>query len=177
MDLASSTLDRPPLPRAELLLVRLNQGVVVALMATMSVLVFANVVSRYVFNHSMVWVEELTQYQMIWVTWLGAGLALREGRHVAVDVLQDALPRSLRLLLRWAIVAMMLAFLAALAWYGGQIVAFSWNQETPMLGIRTGIPYLGIPIGAALFALHLVVFAREFVEQRFEHVEEPGDGE
>ncbi|MCO5101412.1 MAG: TRAP transporter small permease [Burkholderiaceae bacterium] len=177
METASSTLGRKLLPRAERLLVQLNQGVIILLMATMAAFVFANVVSRYVFNHSMVWVEELTQYQMIWITWLGAGLALRQGRHVAVDVLQDALPASLRAALRWAIVAIMLAFLAALAWYGAQIVAFSWNQETPMLGIRTGIPYLGIPIGAVLFALHLVAFAREFVGRRFEHVDEPGAGE
>jgi len=175
METASSALDRP-LPRAELLLVRLNQGLVIALMGTMSILVFTNVVSRYLFNHSLVWVEEFTQYQMIWITWLGAGLALREGRHVAVDLLHDVLPDPLCRLLRWALVFIMLAFLAALAWYGMQIVAFTWNQETPMLGIRTGIPYLGIPIGAALFALHLIVFAREFVERRFEHVDEPGAG-
>ncbi len=174
MDTAEGTIDRHPLPRAERLLVRMNQGLVIALMGTMAILVFANVVSRYLFNHSMVWVEEFTQYQMIWITWLGAGLALREGRHVAVDLLQDALPEALRRLLRWAIVFVMLAFLAVLAWYGGQIVAFTWNQETPMLGVRTGIPYLGIPIGAGLFALHLVVFAREFVERRFEHVDDLG---
>lgn len=174
METATGAPARQLLPRAERLLIRLNQGMVIALMATMSVLVFANVVSRYAFNHSMVWVEELTQYQMIWITWLGAGLALREGRHVAVDVVQELLPRSLRRALRWTIVAIMLAFLAALAWYGTRIVAFSWNQETPMLGISAGIPYMGIPIGAALFALHLALFAREFVDRNFEHVDDVG---
>ncbi|MCD6679648.1 MAG: TRAP transporter small permease [Burkholderiaceae bacterium] len=168
---------REALSRVELLLLRLNQGIVIALMATMSLLVFANVVSRYAFNHSMVWVEELTQYQMIWIAWLGAGLALREGRHVAVDVVQDLLPGPLLRLLRWVIVAVMLAFLATLVWYGTRIVAFSWNQETPMLGLPAGIPYLGIPIGAALFALHLLMFARAFVDRNFEYVDDPGAGE
>ena len=42
------------------------------------------------------WVEELTQYQMIWITYLGAGLALRQGRHVAVDLVGDLLPPGLR---------------------------------------------------------------------------------
>ncbi len=174
METATEAIGRQGVPRAEALLVRLNQALIVGLMATMALFVFANVVSRYVFNYSLVWVEELTQYQMIWITWLGAGLALREGRHVAVDLLQDALPARLRRIVRWGIVATMLAFLLALAWYGVQIVAFSWDQETPMLGLRTGIPYLGIPIGAAVFALHLVLFARDFVEHRFEHIEEAG---
>jgi len=66
----------------------------------------------------------------------------------------------------------MLAFLVALAWYGAQIVAFSWNQETPMMGIRTGIPYLGIPIGAVVFGLHLLLFFNDFVGRRFEVADE-----
>ena len=67
----------PPMGRAEAWLVRANQALIIGLMAVMAVLVFVNVVTRYVFNHSIIWVEELTQYQMIWITYLGAGLALR----------------------------------------------------------------------------------------------------
>ena len=72
-------------PKARL--VHLNRWVLIALMAAMAVLVFANVVSRYVFNYSFIWVEELSRYMMIWVGFLGAGLVLRVGAHIAVDVL------------------------------------------------------------------------------------------
>lgn len=168
METPESAASTRRLPTAERWLVTINQWVIIASMGTMALFVFANVVSRYLFNHSLVWVEELTQYQMIWVTWLGAGLALREGRHIAVDLLQDTLPERIRRVLRQAIALAMLGFLLALGWYGTQIVMFTWNQETPMLGIRTGIPYLGIPIGALLFALHLVSFFGDFVERRFE---------
>jgi TRAP-type C4-dicarboxylate transport system permease small subunit len=148
-----------------------NQWLVIVLMATMSVLVFANVVSRYVFNASIIWVEELTQYQMIWITYLGAGLALREGRHVAVEVLQDVLPPALRRYVRWFVALAMLAFLVTLAVLGFRIVQFTWNQETPVMNIPTGVPYLGVPIGAAVMALHLVLFMRDYVDKRFEHVD------
>ncbi len=166
-----SALPPDRLPKAERLLVKTNQWLIIGLMATMAVLVFANVVSRYLFNHSLIWVEELTQYQMIWITWLGAGLALREGRHVAVDLLQDALPPGVQHGLRAVIALSMLGLLIAIGWYGAQVVAFSWNQETPMMGMRTGIPYLGIPIGALVCALHLALFFPEFVARRFEHDE------
>jgi len=48
-------------------------------MATMAVLVFVNVVSRYVFNYSIIWVEELTRYMMVWVGFIGLrpGAAVR----------------------------------------------------------------------------------------------------
>lgn len=152
----------------EEILVRVNKWLIGGLMATMAVLVFANVVSRNVFGTSLIWVEELTQYGMIWVTYLGAGLALREGRHVAVDTLQDWLPPRLRHALRTLIACAVAAFLLAVCVLGAQIVLFTWDQETPVLGVPAGVPYLGVPIGAAMCLLHLVMFWRAFVERRFE---------
>lgn len=63
-------------------LLRANRWVLVAVMAAMAVLVFANVVSRYALNYSLIWVEELTRYLMVWVGFLGAGLVLRLGKKV-----------------------------------------------------------------------------------------------
>jgi len=137
------------------------------------VLVFLNVVTRYVFNHSIIWVEELTQYEMIWVAYLGAGLALREGRHVAVDTLQDLLPALACKWLRTLIAIAIAVFLLVLTVLGFQIVAFTWNQETPVMNIPTGVPYLAVPLGAAAFLLHLLLFWRSFVERRFDHAEDP----
>ena len=168
---------RSLLDRLEHLVVRLNQGLVVALMASMAVLVFANVVARYLFDSSVIWVEELTQVQMIWVAYLGAGLALREGRHVAVDTLQDLLPAALRRVLRQVIAAALALFLLALFVLGLQIVAFTWTQETPVLGISAGLPYLAVPLGAAALLLHLLLFWRRFVERGFDEVADLLDDE
>jgi TRAP-type C4-dicarboxylate transport system permease small subunit len=167
----------PPgtLARLELAFVRLNQGLVVALMASMAVLVFVNVVTRYVFNHSIIWVEEFTQFEMIWITYLGAGLALREGRHVAVDTLQDVLPARHRQWLRTLIAVAMALFMAVLVVLGLQIAAFTWQQETPVMNLPTGAPYLAVPVGAAGCLLHLLLFWRGFVERRFERADEPAD--
>lgn len=162
------------LSRFEQGFVAANRWLIIALMALMAVLVFANVVSRYVFNHSIIWVEELTQYQMIWITYLGAGLALREGRHVAVSIVEAMLPAGVRRAVRSVIGVAMLAFLLTLVVLGFQISAFTWSQETPVMNLPTGVPYLGIPIGALVCALHLVLVFRDFVDGRFEHTEDAG---
>lgn len=154
--------------------VALNQWLVIGLMGSMAALVFLNVVTRYLFNNSIIWVEELTQYEMIWVAYLGAGLALREGRHVAVDTLQDLLPAALRRYLRTLLALAMALFLALLVVLGAQIVAFTWNQETPVLGMPTGLPYLAVPIGAAGMLLHLLLFWRRFVARDFDALHDIG---
>jgi TRAP-type transport system small permease protein len=127
---------------------------------------------RYVFNQSIFWVEEFTQIQMIWVAYLGAGLALREGRHVAVDMLQDLFPSSLRKAIRGFIALAIALFLITLFVLGLQIAEFTWEQETPAMGLPAGLPYLGIPIGAAAMLLHLLMFWRQFVSREFVQMEE-----
>ncbi len=161
------------LSAAERALLAINRWTLIAMMGSMACLVFANVIARYLFNDSIIWVEEFTQFEMIWITFLGAGLALREGRHVAVEILEDYLPPGFRRALRMFIGVAILVLLIAMTLLGLQITQFTWNQETPMMGIRTGIPYLGVPIGAALCALHLVLTFREFVDRRFEHTADP----
>jgi len=145
-----------------------NRGLIIAMMAVMVALVFANVVSRYMFNYSIIWAEELSQYLMVWITFLGAGLAMREGRHVAVEMLQDALPQPLARTARVIVLASILAFLATLVVLGAMFANFAWEQETPVMNIPTGIPYLAVPIGAALFFVHMVFISRDYLHKRVE---------
>ncbi len=56
-------------------------------------IVFVNVVLRYTTGDSIVWAEEVARHLMIWVTFLGAGLVLRFGGHVAIDALHQASTR------------------------------------------------------------------------------------
>ena len=51
---------------------------------------------------------------------------------------------------------------------------FTWDQETPVLNLPTGLPYLAVPLGAAAWLLHLVLFWHAFVERRFESPELSG---
>src|SRR5688572_12808861 len=126
----------------------------------MAVLVFANVVARYLLNFSIIWVEELTRYMMVWVGFLGSGLVLRLGAHVAVDALQDVLPAPAARALRAAIVLALAVTFAAMLWLGIRYAAFAWDQRTAVLDWSTGAVYLAIPIGAALMLLHLAFIAR-----------------
>jgi TRAP-type transport system small permease protein len=155
---------------AAMWLKRVNGALLVAMMAAMVALVFGNVVARYLFNVSFIWAEELSQYLMVWVTFLGAGLALTQGRHVAVELVQDALPAAAGRALRAGIALLILAFLVTLAVLGFQFVSFAWSQETPAMNIPFGIPYLAVPIGALLFIAHLLLMGRDYIDRRYDAV-------
>lgn len=161
---------RPP-GRAEFWLVRINAAVVVAMMAAMVALVFTNVVCRYVFGFSLIWAEEISQYLMVWVTFIGAGLALRQGRHVAVELIQDRFGANGRVLLRAAVGLLCLGFLLGVTWLGIEFAGFARDMETPVLNISLAIPYAAVPIGMLLMALHLSFTLRDYAHGRHEIAE------
>ena len=120
--------------RWERMFLEANRWVLVLLLAVMAAMVVGNVISRYVFLHSYTWVEELSRYLMIWAAFLGAGVALRVGGHIAVDSLQEALPAAGARWLRALIVGIVGACLLVLIWLGIEYALFGWEQETPVLG-------------------------------------------
>lgn len=141
-------------------------------MMAMTALVFANVVARYGFGASLIWAEELSRFAMIWTAFLGAGLAMRHGQLVAVDLVQDLAAPSVRHALRIAVALAMAGFLVALIVLGVQFVEFSWGNRTAVLRLPKGIPYLAVPIGAGLALLHLVLQLPGFLRRDWLALEE-----
>jgi TRAP-type C4-dicarboxylate transport system permease small subunit len=156
-----------PESRFERYLVAINRAIIFLMMAVMATLVFINVITRYLLNFSIIWAEEVSQYLMIWIAYLGAGLALREGRHVALEMLHDRLSAPLSRRVRMAVGGLILAFLGWVTVLGLQFAVFVWSQETPVLNISLGIPSLAIPVGTLLFAVHLVLMFRNYAERKF----------
>jgi TRAP-type C4-dicarboxylate transport system permease small subunit len=155
----------------ERVLVTVNRWIIIAMMAVMVVLVFVNVFCRYILNFSIIWAEEVSQYLMVWVAFLAAGLALRQGRHVAIEILQDRLPSRARRMTRHFVALLLVVFMGILIVLGFQFAHFAWDQESPVLNIPLGIPYLAVPIGALLLMIHLFFLYRAYIDGRYEAVE------
>jgi TRAP-type C4-dicarboxylate transport system permease small subunit len=71
---------------------RFLEAVIALLLAVMVVLVFGNVVLRYGFNSGITMSEEVSRWMFIWLTFLGAIIALKERGHLGVDMFVGRLP-------------------------------------------------------------------------------------
>lgn len=152
----------------EKFIVTANTWVVGLMMVVMFILVFTNVVTRYCFGFSIATAEEISTFLMIWTTYLGAGLALRQGRHAAINLFQDLFDSRFRRKVRIVIGMILIAFCGFLLLYGILFARFGWGLETIATQIPKGIPYLGIPIGAGLFIVHLCFIFRKWLDQEWE---------
>ena len=155
-----------------------NRGLMILILAVMSVIVLANVATRYLSNYSIPWSEELARYLMIWLTFLGIGPVLRAGGHVAIDSLHDSLgPRPARWL-RVLIVALLGLFCAVVAWFGSAYVGRTWHQATAVMEIPFSFVAAAVPTGMVLALWHLAAMAGDYVaEGRFQVSADLGEAE
>jgi len=87
---------RPILDRSVQSLAHLLSGLNVLVLVAMFAVVFAAVIARYVLNNALSWSEEFAIWAFTWLIFIGTMMGLREGKHIAVDLLLDMMPANAR---------------------------------------------------------------------------------
>jgi len=149
----------------------------------MTLITFANVIARYVFNSNILWALELTVFLFAWLVLMGASYAVKKHIHIGVDVVINAVSPPTRRILALIAVSACLAFSILLLigswnyWYPfatervwletedipmPEMFAFlgDWiNEGEKYEKIPRFIPYLALPIGMALITLRFMQLA------------------
>ena len=124
----------------------------------MTVLVFLQVVMRYVFSAPMSWSDEIAVYAMLWSVYLSASWAVRERAHIRVMNLIQLFPGKMSTALTvlsdfvWFVFAVFLTYQSILL----DISMWKLPFESPALGIPQKWPYLCLVFGFGLMTLRLI---------------------
>jgi TRAP-type C4-dicarboxylate transport system permease small subunit len=122
------------------------------LMTAITVVVFLQVITRYVLAYPFDWPEELARILFVWVALLGAVVALRRGGHFSIEALTMALPgplqRSVSVLLRLTL----LGFLILVTWLGADATLRVRDQLSSGMEISMSYGYASVPVSFALMA-------------------------
>lgn len=141
------------------------------LVAAIAVVIAASVFWRYALNDALSWSEEIAKYMMIWMVFTGAPIALRQGGHVAIEILPNLLPDRARQLL-FGLVFLIIAALMVMLVYRG--TTFAWNGRTQIaIGVgdfSLAWIFASVPSGSAI----MLLIALEASLRRFAHVLDPG---
>ncbi|WP_170575632.1 TRAP transporter small permease [Ruegeria atlantica] len=121
----------------------------------------ANVFGRYVFNQSIYFSEELNEFLIVIVTFMGLGYATRKGIHIRMSAIYDALPIKARKGLMVIIAATTSLVMAVLAWYALEYVqkVASRGRITPALQLPLYLTYVWVVIGLALTSFQYLLTA------------------
>jgi TRAP-type C4-dicarboxylate transport system permease small subunit len=119
----------------------------------MTVFVGWQVFGRYVLNQSPSWTEPASLLLMSWFILLGSAVGVREGNHLGFEIGLHYAPQGLRRLMLGITEVLVIAFGAAMSWYGTELAVETWSADMPGLPIPQGFDYVPLAVGGALIAL------------------------
>jgi len=131
-----------------------------ALTLAMSLWISFDVLGRNLFGLSAPWAFDLSEYSLVWMTFLAAPWVLLRDRHVRIEILVDALPPTAQRILGILVSLVAIVACGVLAWRTG-IAAVDYYQNDIMMPRIWRIPriwpYVIVPVGSALLMLAFVV--------------------
>lgn len=127
-----------------------------------------NVISRFVFNHSIAYAEELNSIFILLVTFAGIGYAARHGRHIRMSAIYDQMPDKMRKLMMIVITGVTAFTMLFLAWYAMEYIINiqSKGRVMPALGIPVYLIYLWVPVGFLVTGIqYLLTFLKNLTQK------------
>lgn len=105
----------------------------------MTLITFANVIARYLFNSNILWALELTVFLFAWLVLMGASYAVKKHIHIGVDVVINMVSPGTRKLMAIISVGACLVF-------SGMLLIGSWNYWYPFATERAWLETEDIPM-------------------------------
>ena len=123
-------------------LLRIGRAVAIVALAIMVAVVLAQVFFRYALNNALPWPDEAARFMMLWLTGLIAPMAYRRGGFVAIDMLEQAIPRRLGALLSLTLLGIALAVLVIAVQIGwNEVTGFGGRFATASLYVPTSLGF------------------------------------
>lgn len=138
----------------------IEEDVPALLLAACVVLLCADVVGRYVFNHPFSGAGSLAMVCFVWVTYIGSAAIARRGRHIVIDVLTDRFPPRLQAIVQFLVQTLVIGVICYVLGYAWEALLHTRFVEIPGLGISRRVITLALFVG---FLLMLVYAARDLV--------------
>ncbi len=140
---------------------RIVQYTLVGMVGLMTVIIIIQVFMRYLFLYSLSWSEEVARYLMIWVSFLGASLALKHGFHIGVEFVINRIPEKIR---GWVHLIAKIGILIFLIYFTIGGFRVSWavrDQDSPALLFSMAYAYLSAPVGGLFMIIQLLTLLVE----------------
>jgi len=126
------------------------EGVMLAVgVIAMTINTIAAVISRYVFNDAITYTDELNMIFIVVVTYAGLSYAARNGRHIRMSAIYDAMPAKIRKALMIVMTSVTSAFMFFLSFYSYYYIVevYESGRILPALGLPVFYIYLWVPVG------------------------------
>jgi TRAP-type C4-dicarboxylate transport system permease small subunit len=120
----------------------------------MTVLIFIQVLFRYMFNSPLAWTEELARFLFIWMTFVAGVVAARRGQHIGVELIVNMLPSIGKKTIGVFAHLVSTVFFGIISFYCISLWSKLNSQLSPALLLPMAYVYLGIILGSVFMGLY-----------------------
>ncbi len=135
---------------------KLIEYFIFTLLSLMSIVIFLQVVFRYVIKYSLPWSEELARYLFVWFALMGASVGVKKNAHFGVDIFVRKLNFKLQKILYFIGSLFILIFLCVIIYHGTILTINNWTQLSPAMRIPMSFPYSAVPVSSLLMCVYIV---------------------
>jgi len=150
------------LPLGDRLVNQFVEIIGVAVLVTLVAVVFSNAFSRYAFNYSFSWAEEIVQMSMPWLAMTGVFLSVRRGTMIRIDFFFEKIPERFQGIIAQLGFAINIFVLSLMAWVSYDFVRLFGGDVALYVQIPTGWSTSALVFGAAGAAM---AFLAEFYKE------------
>jgi len=133
------------------------KGICAFLAAALTIVIFLQVIYRFILRAPLVWSEEMALFLFQWSVFMGAALAVRQRGHFGLDILVRRFPPALVEKLDKFSQVIIFVLALGLVFWGSQLSQMTMLQAYPTLQFPVGYGYLGIPVSAGFMAVFAVL--------------------
>jgi TRAP-type C4-dicarboxylate transport system permease small subunit len=129
-------------------------------MVSMTIVIFIittyTVFTRYLLNIVPSWSEEIPRYLLVWITYLGAGLAIKFKEHISLDVFFNLMPLRARQVGHFFLNGLVAIVAVIMVVYGIGLVNHFGEDLMESIPVTNFWLYLAMPVSGTLMLLYLV---------------------
>lgn len=135
---------------------KIEEIVIIVMFAIMVIVIFAQVIMRYVFNDSLYWSEELGKFLFVWISWLGISLGERKGEHIKITMLigKFAFKKAHVFNILSSLIVFIICIITFIA--SSSLVMSQWTTHYAGIGISISFGYLAVATGTGLMMIRNV---------------------
>lgn len=132
-----------------------------------AVIIAAQVVTRLL-DISLPWSEELARFFLIWLTFLGCSLAVKQDSHLSVDFFVKMTPQKVRLGIGLFVKFLMIVFFGILLVYGVKLSIAAMATLSTSLQWPMGFIYMVLPVSGIISMYYVILHAIDFIKMNKE---------
>lgn len=145
---------------------KLTNFIVVFLFAVVVVVVFSQVIARYVAGSSIRWADELARFAFVWLVYLGGTITIRDGRNVCFDLILESCQGRVWKAMFTFVNIVSAVFLIFMTYLGVLVSQTQISESSPILHWPMAVITIAIPLGGVLMFFEQVSYYIEHINDK-----------